>query len=265
MSQATPRMFADDTNITLSAHCVTELEKTINDELCNIYQWLIANKLSLNVAKTEFMIIGSSQRLTAHGKKTISIKLNDVAIEHIGSSKSLGVTIDSQLSLAEHIREISKKIASAICALKRVWPFISQNSAMQIYKALIFPHFDCCSTVWDGLNSTLSDIVQILQNRAARAITRTSYDIKSNDILKELNWDTLTVRRKKQTALLMFKVMNKRAPKYLENLFQEYKTNYSLRDIDNKLSLPKPNTEYLKRSFSYRAAKQWNELPCEII
>ena len=64
--------------------------------------WLIANKLSLNVAKTEFIITGSRQRLTAHIKETINIKLN-VAIKQVDSSKSLGVTIDSQLSWAEHI------------------------------------------------------------------------------------------------------------------------------------------------------------------
>ena len=49
------------------------------------------------------MIIGSRQRLTAHGKETINIKLNDVIIKQVDSSKSLGVTIDSQLSWAEHI------------------------------------------------------------------------------------------------------------------------------------------------------------------
>jgi tRNA threonylcarbamoyladenosine modification (KEOPS) complex Pcc1 subunit len=66
--RASPRMFADDTNINISiaANSVTELQQIINSELKNLHQWLLANRLSLNVAKTEFMIIGSRQRLLVH-------------------------------------------------------------------------------------------------------------------------------------------------------------------------------------------------------
>lgn len=264
VSQARPRMFADDTNITLSADNLSELERLVNNELRSVHNWLIANKLTLNITKTEFMIIGSRQKLTAHGNEPINIQINNEAIKRVNHSKSLGVTIDSHLTWAEHVREISKKIASAIGALKRVRPYISKRCALQIYKALILPHFDYCSSVWDGLNVTLSDKLQKLQNRAARAISQVGYDIRSCDILRELNWDTLAKRRKIQKSLLMFKILNRRAPSYLVDLVSSYKTNYRLRDIDNKLSLPKPNTEYLKRSFSYSAAKVWNELPASI-
>jgi len=50
-------MFADDTNKTFAVRTLPDLENGVN-------HWLISNKLSLNVAKTEFMIIGSNQRLT---------------------------------------------------------------------------------------------------------------------------------------------------------------------------------------------------------
>ena len=43
--------------------------------------------------------------------------------------------------------EICKKVSSAIGALKRVRPFISKETAIQIYNALIMPHFDYCSPV----------------------------------------------------------------------------------------------------------------------
>ncbi|CAB4007833.1 Hypothetical predicted protein, partial [Paramuricea clavata] len=58
---AVPRMFADDTNISYAANTIAELENVINSELKKLKSWLEANKLSLNIAKTEFMIIGSRQ------------------------------------------------------------------------------------------------------------------------------------------------------------------------------------------------------------
>ena len=49
-------------------------------------------------------------------------------------------------------------------------------TAPKIYGALIQPRFDYCSSVWDGLNITLNDKLQKLQNRAARVITKSQYD-----------------------------------------------------------------------------------------
>ncbi|CAB4027257.1 Hypothetical predicted protein, partial [Paramuricea clavata] len=62
-AEAKPSMFADDTNISASAESVDELEDKVNTDLSNIYQWLVANKLTLNVSKTEYMIIGSRNNL----------------------------------------------------------------------------------------------------------------------------------------------------------------------------------------------------------
>ena len=57
------RMFADDTNITSSGNCIDDVENAVNSDLENLRKWLMANKLSLNVAKTEFQIIGTKQNL----------------------------------------------------------------------------------------------------------------------------------------------------------------------------------------------------------
>ena len=68
-----PRMYADDTNVTFSAPTIPDLESQINSELKHIDLWLKANKLSLNVTKTEFMIIGSRQKLQSLNDYTINI------------------------------------------------------------------------------------------------------------------------------------------------------------------------------------------------
>ena len=65
LARACPRMYADDTNITVSANNAADLKTMLNDELSNLNLWLRANKLSLNITKTEYMIIGSRQRLRA--------------------------------------------------------------------------------------------------------------------------------------------------------------------------------------------------------
>ena len=65
---------------------------------------------------------------------------------------------------------------------------------------------------------------------------------------------------------MMFKVLKNMAPNYLTIMFHKCdNSNYSLRSNNLKLSLPKPKTDFLKRSFSYRGAVAWNSLPSELL
>ena len=52
-------MFADDTTLTASGKSIQQIESKINCDLINIKEWLLANKLSLNLTKTEYLVIGS--------------------------------------------------------------------------------------------------------------------------------------------------------------------------------------------------------------
>ena len=69
--------------------------------------------------------------------------------------------------------------------IKRVRSFVSIHNAIEIYKGLIEPHFNYFSAVWDGFyTQQLSDKLQILQNRAIRVITKSSYDTSFRFLLK---------------------------------------------------------------------------------
>ena len=256
-----PRMFADDTNISFSSENLFELENAINSSLINLNKWLIANKLSLNIAKTEFMVIGSRQRLSTFNNYELRVTVDDEQVRQVNSTKTLGLTLDENLTWKNHVEGISKKISSGIGALKRVRGLIDQETAIKAYKGFIEPYFSYCAPVWDGLGTTLSDRLQKLQNRAARVITRSTYDISSSYLLDELQWNPLSIERQKKKAIVMFKTLNGQTPQYLEEMFSSRSWYYSLRNINRKLFIPKPNTDYLKRSFSYSGASLWNSLP----
>ena len=63
LNQSSAEMYADDTNLTAFSNDLHSLQTILNSELNNIHQWLVANKLTLNVDKTEYMIIGTRQKL----------------------------------------------------------------------------------------------------------------------------------------------------------------------------------------------------------
>ena len=259
-----PRMYADDTSISVTASNHSDLEAKTNAELERVNAWLITNKLSLNIAKTEFMTIGSRQKLLTQNGNPINTHIDGRAIQKVHHTKSLGVYIDENLSWNQHIMEISKKISSGIGALKRIRQLVNIDTAEKIYKALIEPHFDYCSLVWDGLGVKLADKLQKLQNRAARAVSTLSYDISSNTILDMLGWDRLQLRRSKQKAKMMLKVSNELVPCYVNEIFVKRNAHYKTRNSENNLDLPKPRTNYMKRAFGYSGALLWNNLPSEM-
>ena len=171
------KMFVDDTNITFPGCTFAELEQATNSELTNLYSWLKANKLSLNIAKTEFMGIGSRQKFHAENCSQLNIQLDNQPISRVEHAKSLGLIIDDRLSCSNHISELCRKISSEVGALRRIRPLISQSTAVQIYNALIQPHFDYCAPVWDGLSSYLCEKLQKLQNQTARVILQANCEV----------------------------------------------------------------------------------------
>ena len=111
------------------------------------------------------------------------------------------------------------------------------------------------------MSSYLFEKLQKLQNRAARVILQANCEVNSSLLLETLKWDQLSLRKRKQKAIMMFKSLNGLAPVYLHDLVSEQNTDYDLRDSSRKLNLPKPRTDYLKRSFGYSGALLWNSLP----
>ena len=66
------------------------------------------------------MIIGSNQRIHALSNNQLDIEIDGKSIKKVEEAKSLGLFIDEHLSWTKHTEEISKKISSAIGALKRI-------------------------------------------------------------------------------------------------------------------------------------------------
>ena len=179
LTSSQPRMYADDTHITYAGVDVNSIQLNLNHDLDNLNKWLISNKLTLNTAKTEFMLIGSRQKLSTLSNP-LELSINNVPIEHVSSVKSLGVFIDENLRWQTHIDKLSKKVASGIGAIKRIRPFVPPPTLHYIYNALIQSHFDYCNLVWGNCGKTLFDRLQKLQNHAAHVLTFSSYDADAN-------------------------------------------------------------------------------------
>ena len=92
-----PRIYADDTRLTFASNDVAYVEENMNDDLTKITVLLSANKITLNKSKTEFMLIGSRQRLNTFNRLP-SFTIDGNSIKQVEFTKSFGVYIDENLT-----------------------------------------------------------------------------------------------------------------------------------------------------------------------
>ena len=139
---------------------------------------------------------------------------------------------------------------------------ILDNTLKTIYSDIVLPHSDYCALVWDNCSQTLKNKLEKLQNKAARIITGDNYEIWSDVVRSKLGWGTLQERRDKTMSKLMKQIVDNKSINYLQELFTiSLNSVYSLSSNNCFLSLPKPNTNALKRNFCYKGAAAWNNLP----
>ena len=141
----------------------------LNEELAIVAEWLNDHKLTLNVAKSKFMIIGSTQRVKALG--TFSLQICDEFFDKADCYKYLGVIINETLTGSDHVDYNSTKVNQWLGILRRIKNLLPIHTRELYVKSMIFPLVDYSDIVWgDKHNKTLMAKVQLLQNKAAKLI-----------------------------------------------------------------------------------------------
>ena len=87
-----------------------------------------------------------------HKFKDVSLIYNGVSIERVEKFKYLGVTFDPQLSWNDHVNYLSSIISKRIGVIYRVKHYLPNKIINMLAQALVFPHFDYCSSVWSNFS-----------------------------------------------------------------------------------------------------------------
>ena len=134
------RHFADDTNLLIINKSLKRLNRLLNVDLKNFTNWFNANRISLNVSKTELIIF---KRKRKPQDFNIKIKLSRKRLYPTDSVKYLGVKIDSKLNWTSHVNATATKLNRANAMLYKVSDFVNANILKSIYYALFESHIPC--------------------------------------------------------------------------------------------------------------------------
>ena len=247
--------FADDTNLLFSSKNSKEITRTLNSDLKLLYEWLCANRLSLNVVKTEFIVFKPPRK---HLNERIVLKLNGAKIYESPKIKYLGVIIDSRLRWDHHTNELAKKLNRAVGMIFKIRNDCNENALISLYYSLFHSHLCYGLSVWGTSNERSMSKLYILQKKVIRAITFSDFNAHTAPLFKNLNILNLKDLFKYKTMSLMWDFDNNALPKSLSSLFsrREEVHDRNLRD-KNKQKLytaHRFNNRYGYDSFSHQGA-----------
>lgn len=153
--------FADDTTILFNCSDFDLLKSTLETEGNKVIEWLIANKLLINLTKTQSMLFTFKRH-----DHLLSINLNDIIIKEQNIVTFLGVVIDNKLSWRAHISHVCSKISKSIAVI-RILKFIYPKEILKmLYMSLIYSYLNYCNLIWGSAEIGIIQPLFILQKKA---------------------------------------------------------------------------------------------------
>ena len=256
-------LFADDTNVFYSCKDINNLNSILNFELGNVTEWLIANELSINIKKTNYIIFRARQRkIDLDG---FSIKINNQLIERKKNTTFLGVIILEHLSRKDHISTVAGKISRSIGIISKSRFFISQTSLFMLYYSLVYPYLYYGNIIWGSTYQTNLYRLKILQNRIIRIITNLKYDAHTAPLFYKYNILKLDQINILQMGLFMYSVNSKSTPTAFQDMFIKSSQihSYSTRQSNNFRS-EQCRTNIKKFTVVCQGLNYWNSLPDDL-
>ena len=164
--------YADDTQLYIqcdnneeSVRCaISQLEKCIS-EIC---EWMKQNSLKFNQDKTEYIIFSSKPDQYKH----ISLTVGRDIIHPSEYVRILGVTLDSQMNMHQHIANTCRSAYMYIRKINSIRQYLCKNSTTPLVSATVLTPLDYCNSVYTGLPQKSMHKLQLAQNSAARLISR---------------------------------------------------------------------------------------------
>ena len=159
------RLFADDTLLYFTKK-PCDLEKHVNIELDKIQRWLDVNKLSINVSKTNYIII--SPKLKERYK--FQIKLEEHLLCQTETHKYLGIIIDEKLSWKPHLSAVASKLAKLCGLFYKLRLYVDKQVLKEVYYTLIYSILLYGIICWGSCSKTVSKPVEVVHNQILRCI-----------------------------------------------------------------------------------------------
>ena len=182
--------------------------------------------------------------------------------------RDLGVLLDSELSLKQHINSVARACSFQLRRLKQIRRLLGPAVTATLVSAFVLSRLDYCNSILAGLPKAIVAPLQRVQNAAARLVAGLRTCDHVTPTLKELHWLPVNFRITYKLCYLMYLVHTEHAPSYLTNSVTPSASIESRSRLRSARSLrcevPRTRLKFGERSFAFAGPSAWNSLPSDI-
>jgi len=262
LTKCLPILFADDSNLFCSSQSLPTLYNHVNENLRYASAWFKANKLSLNIEKTVYIIFSKKSIAIP---PNLNIKIEDNIIERKECTKFLGVIIDRFLKWHEHINSVRCKLNSSIYIMNRVKNLLPKKLLLNLYYTLIQPYLSYGITLWGSTYNKYIKKLFILQKKALRIVNKASYLHHTNELFYNCKILKLSDLYDFEISKYMYKFSSNMLPSNIQTIFTtpRFYHNYNTRNKNN-LCIPKNKFVQAINSICHKGPQIWQKVPNNI-
>ncbi len=195
-------------------------------------------------------------------ERPLNLIFENTVISFVDDHKHLGLTLSTNGKWHTHINNILHSASSVLGIMRKLKFKLTRRALNQIYISYMRPILEYASIVWDGCAEYEKDLLDKIQNEAARIVTSLTRSVSLENLSQEIGWQSLSVRRQVQKLSIMYRANTNQLPSYMLNLFPPIINNVTHYNLRNQTDFVTPNArlEIYKRSFIPSAVQLWNGL-----
>ena len=256
--------FADDTTIIFSHKNVNYLKYCVERELAVLNDWFKANKLTLNIDKSVYMVFDRTGR-----KDLKELVLGDKSIKQVKETKFLGTWLDDQLNWKAHMTRLLTKLKCGLGMLQRSKNFLTTRAMKLLYYGQIHSHLCYAVSVWGPmLSKGQLNTLKGIQNKCLKLINSTYSTRERHLRLKILSIEKLIDL---EQSKLGYKLCHQLLPVVLTRLLKSDQNNQDMEKLHSystrQKAIPhRPSAKLglYRNSFLYRSISTYSNLPLEL-
>ena len=258
-------MYADDTQfIDADEPANSDLLKSrIERTLATALSWFTQNSLKINPSKTEFLLFRTRHRRISD----MNIQFGVHSLASSSKAKVLGIVIDPALTWEHHISLTVQRCYRVLVGMCKLRNRLPRDLRVLLIETLVFPLIRYCACVWGGACTNQKQRLQKVVHFAARIISNLKRNDHITPTLNQLGWPSIDKMITDSDVSLINRIMGIENPPPAMTDMLRFRSEVTCRDSRSSvaplLQLPRVRTELKRRSFSYRALQNWNDLTIE--
>ena len=234
-----------------------KMEKCIDDMRSSVY----ANKLKINKSKTEVVVV--ARKADAPKAEGIRVRIGEAVVTSRRTVKNLGAIFDDQLTMKSQASDVARRANHHLRSISHIRAFLSQKACASAINATVTSRLDFHNGSLLGAPKSTLRKLTLVQNSAARVLTKTPTRQHITPVLAHLHWLPIEQRVEyKVLCLIHCGVHAVDSPTYLNEICTAYQPERTLRSGSRgQLVVNRVDNAYGARAFSQAGARLWNALP----